>query len=92
MKRYIQSGRLLKLSEWGEVLQYAKELAAKASKDFGVDVRASVYTMYDGAKGISFKVYDSDGNFYQEYNSGIQSSVADYKRALQRCYNWVRTV
>lgn len=92
MKRYVRTSRLLNLSDWSEVLRYAKELADKASKDFGIDVRVKPYTMYDGAKGIHFQVFDSDGNFYDEYASGICDSLDEYKQALQRCYNWVRTV
>lgn len=62
----------MKLSEWNNLLKYGEELCENL-KAKGMDVRIKPYTMYDGRMGVSMQVFDSYGNFYKEYQSGIDN-------------------
>lgn len=78
--------RHLRLADWEAVLTYAEEIAKKAVEDFGIKVVAIPYTMYDGARGVKLAVYDSRGNLFKELYSGINDTVCEYKRALDKAY------
>ena len=62
----------MKLSDWNKLMEYGKKLCTNL-KEKGYDVRLRPYTMYDGRKGLYMQVFDSNGNFYKEYASGIDS-------------------
>ena len=63
---------MMKLSDWNKLMEYGKKLCTNL-KEKGYDVRLRPYTMYDGRKGLYMQVFDSNGNFYKEYASGIDS-------------------
>jgi hypothetical protein len=62
----------IKLSEWNELIKYGNELCDNL-KERGYDVRLKPYTMYDGRKGLAMQVFDSFGNFFKEYYSGVDT-------------------
>lgn len=62
----------VKLSEWNELVRYGNELCGSL-KENGYDVRLKPYTMYDGRKGLSMQVFDTFGEFYKEYYSGVDT-------------------
>lgn len=63
---------MMKLSDWNNLMEHGKKLCADL-KEKGYDVRLRPYTMYDGRKGLYMQVFDSNGKFYKEYASGIDS-------------------
>lgn len=63
---------MMKLSDWNKLMEHGKKLCADL-KEKGYDVRLRPYTMYDGRKGLYMQVFDSNGKFYKEYASGIDS-------------------
>ncbi len=75
----------MKLSEWNEILSYAKELCSKAN----ADLRPIVYTMYDGRKGINLTLFDDEGSIFKAMASGVYDTVGEYKRALYAQYGLI---
>ena len=80
-------GRLLKLKDWNEAWSFAEDLCAKARINDGVDVRPKAYSMYDGAKGIRIMLFDSYGNYYTDFYSGITDSLSELKSSIVNCVN-----
>ena len=77
---------MLKLSEWNELCEYAQNICNNFKED-NIDVRYkpyTAYTLYDRKKGIYFQVFDSNGEFYKKYNSGICDSFEEMKLSLNR--------
>lgn len=68
------------LKEWNKLIEYGNELC-KDLKNMGYDVRLKPYTMYDGRKGLYFQLFDSFGNFFKEYASGIDT-FKNMKRSM----------
>ena len=68
---------IMKLSEWNEIISYAKELCQKRTSN----IRPITYSMYDGRKGIYLALYDSEGKLYDRIASD------EYKKALDSIYN-----
>lgn len=62
----------MKLTEWTNLIDYGNALCATL-KEKGYDVRLKPYTMYDGRKGLAMQVFDSDGDLFNEYRSGIDT-------------------
>jgi hypothetical protein len=73
----------MKVSEWNEVVDYAKELCQKCVGD----LRPITYLMYDGRKGIYLALYDSEGKLYNQAASGVHDTVDEYKKSLDATYN-----
>lgn len=73
----------MRVSEWNEVINYAKELCKKCTGD----LRPTTYSVYDGRKGIYLALYDSEGKLYNQAASGIYDTVDEYKKALDATYN-----
>lgn len=80
---------MLKLKEWNESLRYGKELCEQL-KDEGYNAGLKPYSMYDGRKGIYMQVFDSDGNLFKEYASGINETLEQMKAALRVNANRIR--
>ena len=74
---------IMKLSEWNEIISYAKELCQKRTSN----IRPITYSMYDGRKGIYLALYDSEGKLYDRIASGVHDTVDEYKKALDSIYN-----
>ena len=62
----------MKLTEWTNLIDYGNALCVTL-KEKGYDVRLKPYTMYDGRKGLVMQVFDSDGDLFNEYRSGIDT-------------------
>lgn len=73
----------MKVSEWNEVMRYAKELC----ENHAGDIRAISYSVYDGRKGVYFALYDCEGKLYDRVASGTHDTVDEYKKALDSIYN-----
>lgn len=76
-------GNIMKLSEWNEIISYAKELCQKRTSN----IRPITYSMYDGRKGIYLALYDSEGKLYDRIARGAHDTVDEYKKALDSIYN-----
>ena len=74
---------IMKLSEWNEIISYAKELCQKRTSN----IRPITYSMYDGRKGIYLALYDSEGKLYDRIASGVHDTVDEDKKALDSIYN-----
>ena len=74
---------IMKLSEWNEIISYAKELCQKRASN----IKPITYSMYDGRKGIYLALYDCEGKVYDRVASGVHDTVDEYKKALDSIYN-----
>lgn len=72
----------MKLTEWINLINYGNSLCATL-KEKGYDVRLKPYTVYDGRKGLSMQVFDSNGDLFTEYRSGIDTPEI-MKRIMDR--------
>lgn len=80
---------MIKLSEWNQVIDYAKEITRSTlykrdGKQIFIDIRSSVYTMYDDRKGIYLTTYDKEDKPHEKYASGIHETFEQYKAALDK--------
>ena len=60
----------MKLNEWNDLITYGNMLCDTLKQD-GYDVRLAPYTVCDGRKGLVMQVYDSFGDVFKEFYSGI---------------------
>lgn len=72
----------MKLTAWTNLVDYGNALCT-ILKDKGYDVRLKPYTMYDGRKGLAMQVFDSNGDLFTEYRSGIDTPEI-MKRIMDR--------
>lgn len=72
----------MKLTEWTNLINYGNSLCATL-KEKGYDVRLKPYTVYDGRKGLSMQIFDSNGDLFTEYRSGIDTPEI-MKRIMDR--------
>ena len=73
----------MRVSEWNEIISYAKELCQKRASN----IRPIPYSVYDGRKGIYLALYDCEGKVYDRVASGVHDTVDEYKKALDSIYN-----
>ena len=57
------------LTEWNKLLAEAKDICGDLNQK-GCSVKMMPYTMYNGHKGITFKVLDQQGEPFQSFMSG----------------------
>lgn len=57
------------LTEWNKLLAEAKNICEDLNQK-GCSVKMMPYTMYNGHKGITFKVLDQQGETFQSFMSG----------------------
>ncbi len=69
------------LLEWNKILAEAKEICEDLNQK-GCSVKMMPYTMYNGHKGITFKVLDQQGEPFQSFMSG--AGTADEIRTTMR--------
>lgn len=80
----------MKLSEWNEILRYARECAETLrTSGFCTDIRT--YTCYDNSKIVYLQLFDIEGKFYKEYSSGTHKTVLEYKTSLYHLVNRIKT-
>jgi hypothetical protein len=73
----------LKLKEWNEACDYAKETCKKLKAE-GYEVRFRPYSMHDGRRGAKLQVFDNMDNFFTEYMTGIHTNLDDIKKSIDK--------
>ena len=79
------------LNEWNDLIKCGNEICDTLNKK-GYNVKLDQYTMYDGRKGLSLKVFDKFGNFFRDYYTGIypydlmkKNLYINMKKIIEEC-------
>lgn len=66
----------MKLSEWNELVSFAEWSVVKYT-----DIFVKSYTVYDGRKGLTFQLFDSNNKLFAKVSTGVLDSDMEHNKA-----------